>query len=322
MTHPKKIGILLTNLGTPDAPTPAALRRYLGEFLSDSRVTELPRWLWLPILHGIILRVRPKRSAQLYRKIWTESGSPLLAISHAQMAALRELLPDTTVELGMRYGQPSIAHGLAQLQKAQVQRIVILPLYPQYSSATTGSTFDAVSRALQQWRWIPEICFISDYHDHPAYIHAVATRIQSYWQTQGQPTQLLFSFHGTPKRFFTAGDPYYHQCLATAQLISTQLALLKTSWQVTFQSRFGREEWLQPYTDQTLMALGKQGLQRVDIVCPGFAADCLETLEEVNQENRQIFLEAGGKEFHYLPALNESAVHIEALKAILNTVML
>ncbi|OQW91030.1 MAG: ferrochelatase [Beggiatoa sp. IS2] len=312
----KKVGILLTNLGTPDAPTPAALRRYLGEFLADPRVTELSRWLWLPILHGIILRTRPKRSAQLYQKIWTKSGSPLFAISQAQVAALREILSESVVlALGMRYGHPSIAEGLAQLRHAQVQRITILPLYPQYSSATTGSTFDAISQALQQWRWIPDIHFISDYHNHPAYIHAVATRIQAYWQTHGQPTQLIFSFHGTPKRFFLAGDPYYHQCLATAQLIATQLALPKELWQVTFQSRFGREEWLQPYTDYTLTELGKKGTQRVDVVCPGFAADCLETLEEIDQENRHLFLEAGGKVFHYIPALNECAEHIAALKA-------
>jgi ferrochelatase len=219
--------------------------------------------------------------------------------------------------LGMRYGQPAIADGLEQLRQAQVQRIVILPLYPQYSSATTGSTFDAVSQALQQWRWIPVLHFISDYHDHPTYINAVATRIQTYWQEHGQPKQLLFSFHGTPKRFFVAGDPYYHQCLTTAQLVATQLALPTDSWQVTFQSRFGREEWLQPYTDHTLIALGKKGIQRVDVVCPGFAADCLETLEEINQENRQIFLKAGGQAFHYIPALNAGAEHIKALKAIL-----
>lgn len=313
---PKKVGILLTNLGTPDAPTASALRRYLGEFLADPSVTELPRWLWLPILHGIILQVRPKRSAKLYQKIWTAAGSPLLVTSQTQMTALTERLP-VTFALGMRYGRPSIAEGLAKLQQAQVHHIIIFPLYPQYSSATTGSTFKAISTVLKQWRWIPEIHFIADYHDHSAYIEALATSIQAYWQTHGQPEQLLFSFHGTPQRFSLAGDPYHQQCLTTAQLVASQLALPEHRWQVTFQSRFGREAWLQPYTDHTLQALAQQGTRRVDVICPGFAADCLETLEEIDQENRQLFLAEGGQTFHYIPALNASPAHIHALEAIL-----
>lgn len=311
-------GILLVNLGTPDAPTPAALRRYLGEFLSDPRITEMPRWLWWMILHGIILRVRPRRSALKYQKIWTAQGSPLLNISQAQAQALQQAVTthfsgQMKVVLGMRYGNPSIAAGLEQLRQANARRIVILPLYPQYSSASTGSIFDAVSQVLTHWRWLPDIRFISHYSDQPTYIRALVTQIQNHWTEHGTSDKLLFSFHGIPKRFFLAGDPYYCECHKTARLVAEQMDLSEKKWQVVFQSRFGREEWLKPYTDHTLMALGKEGIKRVDVICPGFAADCLETLEEINQENRQIFLQAGGQEFHYIPALNDNKEHIQAL---------
>ncbi|KHD11598.1 ferrochelatase [Candidatus Thiomargarita nelsonii] len=311
-------GILLINLGTPDAPTPTALRRYLGEFLADPRVTEMPRWLWWFILHGIILRIRPRRSALKYQKIWTETGSPLLSISQAQSQALQKVVDahfvgPMTVALAMRYGNPSIAAGLEQLRQANARRILILPLYPQYSGAATGSSFDAVADVLKRWRWVPDVRFISHYHDLPAYIRALAEQIKNYWSKQGTPDKLLFSFHGIPKRFFIAGDPYHCECHKTARLVAAQLDLKEEKWQVVFQSRFGREEWLKPYTDHTLTALGKAGLKRVDIICPGFAADCLETLEEISQENRQIFLQAGGKAFHYIPALNDNVEHIQAL---------
>jgi len=311
-------GILLINLGTPDAPTPAALRRYLREFLADPRVTEMPRWLWWFILHGIILRIRPRRSALKYQKIWTEAGSPLLTISQAQSQALQKVVDahfvgPMRVALGMRYGNPSIAAALEQLRQANARRILILPLYPQYSAAATGSSFDAVTDVLKRWRWLPDVRFISHYHDQPAYIRALAEQIKNYWSKQGTPDKLLFSFHGIPKRFFLAGDPYHCECHKTARLVAAQLDLKEEKWQVVFQSRFGREEWLKPYTDHTLTALGKAGLKRVDIICPGFAADCLETLEEINQENRQIFLQAGGQAFHYIPALNDNVEHIQAL---------
>ncbi len=311
-------GILLINLGTPDAPTPAALRRYLGEFLADPRITEMPRWLWWLILHGIILRVRPRRSARNYQKIWTKTGSPLLNISQAQAQALQQAVEahfagPMTIALGMRYGNPSIATGLEQLRQANARRILILPLYPQYSAATTGSTFDAAADVLKRWRWLPDIRFISHYPDLPAYIHALATQIKNYWAEHGTPDQLLFSFHGIPKRFFLAGDPYHCECHKTARLVAQQIDLSEKKWQVVFQSRFGREEWLKPYTDHTLEALGKADVKRVDVICPGFAADCLETLKEINQQNRQRFLQAGGNEFHYIPALNDNIEHIQAL---------
>lgn len=309
-------GILLINLGTPDAPTPAALRRYLGEFLADPRVTEMPRWLWWLILHGIILRVRPRRSALKYQKIWTQTGSPLLNISQAQSQALQKAVDahfagPMRVALGMRYGNPSIAAGLEQLRQANARRILILPLYPQYSASATGSSFDAVADVLKRWRWLPDVRFISHYHDQPAYIRALAVQIKNYWAKHGTPDKLLFSFHGIPKRFFMAGDPYHCECHKTARLVAEQFDF--NDWEVVFQSRFGREEWLKPYTDHTLAALGKAGLKRVDLISPGFAADCLETLEEINQENRQIFLQAGGKDFHYIPALNDNVDHIQAL---------
>ncbi len=311
-------GILLTNLGTPDAPTPLALRRYLGEFLADPRITEMPRWLWWLILHGIILRIRPRRSARNYQKIWTESGSPLLNISQAQTQALQQAIKahfagPMMIALGMRYGNPSIATGLEQLRQANARRILILPLYPQYSASTTGSTFDAVADVLKHWRWLPDVRFVSHYHDHPAYIRALTIQIKNYWAEHGSPNKLLFSYHGIPKRFFLAGDPYHCECYKTARLVAEQLDLSEEKWQVVFQSRFGREEWLKPYTDHTLVVLGKAGMKRVDVICPGFAADCLETLEEIDHTNRQLFLQTGGQEFHYMPALNDNIEHIQAL---------
>jgi len=315
-------GILLVNLGTPDEPTPAAVRRYLAEFLADPRITEMPRWLWYLILHGIILRVRPRRSALNYQKIWTEQGSPLLTLSQALAQALEhslaaQLPAPVKVALGMRYGKPAIETALEQLRQAQARHLLILPLYPQYSATTTASTFDAVSAVLQRWRWLPDIRFIAHYHDFSFYIQALATHIRTYWQQYGAAEKLLFSFHGIPQRFFLAGDPYFCQCHKTARLVSEQLALADQHWQVVFQSRFGREPWLQPYLDHTLIELAQTGSRHVDVICPGFATDCLETLEEINRENRQRFLHAGGQVFRYLPALNHEAYHVHALAELI-----
>ena len=316
------LGILITNLGTPDAPTPAALRRYLREFLWDPRIVDLPRVLWWCILQ-VILLIRPAKSAQAYQKIWDEMhGSPLLVIARRQTDALRAVLKDkfdmpVVVELGMRYGNPSIASALEKLQQANAQRILVLPLYPQYSSSTTASTFDAVAAAVQSWRWVPEFRFVNQYHDNADYITALANSIEEAWSQHTKPKKLLFSFHGTPKRFLMTGDPYFCQCQKTARLVAEKLQLKDGEWQVAFQSIFGREEWLKPYTIETLREFGKQGVDSVDVICPGFSADCLETLEEIEEENRHAYLEAGGKEYHYIPALNDRADHIQALLEII-----
>lgn len=311
-------GILLTNLGTPDAPTTQDVRRYLGEFLWDRRVVEIPRLLWWPILHLIILRVRPARSAEKYRLIWTEEGSPLLAISRRQAEALRQRLDSSCagpvrVAVAMRYGNPSIAEGLRALQEAGVTRLLIFPLYPQYSAATTASTFDAVARELMSWRWLPELRMINHYHDDPGYIGAVAEGIREAWRQEEPGERLLFSFHGLPRRNLLAGDPYHCECHKTARLTAERLGLPSGRWAVSFQSRFGRAEWLKPYTSELLVAWAGEGIKRVDVVCPGFSADCLETLEEIDQENRAIFVQAGGERYRYIPALNDDPRHIDAL---------
>ncbi|KPJ91050.1 MAG: ferrochelatase [Gammaproteobacteria bacterium SG8_11] len=312
-----KIGILITNLGTPDAPTAPALRTYLREFLWDKRIVDLPRALWWMILQ-VILLIRPRASAKNYQKVWTEEGSPLLTISQKQLQAIRKRIGELTqapivVELGMRYGNPSIAQGLQKLREANVDRVLVFPLYPQYSSSTTASTFDAVAQAVADWRWVPEFRFINSYHDDALYINALVSSIRESWENNGQSQMLLFSFHGTPKRFLTTGDPYHCQCQATARLVAEQLGIVEGRWQVTFQSIFGREEWLQPYTINTLETLAKSGVKSVDVICPGFSADCLETLEEIEEQNREAFIKAGGESFHYISALNDRADHIEAL---------
>lgn len=311
-------GILLTNLGTPDAPTAKYVRRYLGEFLWDPRVVELPRPVWWLILHGIILPLRPARSAEKYRAVWTEAGSPLLTIARHQAAAVAARLTQrcpgpVRVALGMRYGNPSIPTALAALREAGVQRLLVFPLFPQYSATTTASTFDAVAAELKTWRWLPELRMITQYHDDPGYISAVAASISAFWQRHQPPQRLLFSFHGLPKRNLLAGDPYHCQCHKTARLVAEQLQLPSVDWAVSFQSRFGRAEWLQPYTSQLLQEWAKAGVKRVHVVCPGFSADCLETLEEIERENRAFFAQAGGEDFHYIPALNADSQHIDVL---------
>ena len=318
---PMVTGILLANLGTPDAPTPEALRRYLGEFLWDPRIVDMPRPLWWLILHGFILRVRPKRSAAAYREIWTDDGSPLMKISRQQGAALAQALGQrlrgpVVVELGMRYGNPSIAEAMERLRAANARRVLVLPLYPQYSSSTTASTFDAVAEAVKTWRWVPELRFVNQYHDDTGYIEALAASIREDWADREAPEKLLFSFHGTPKRFHTQGDPYFCQCHKTARLVAERLGLADDRWQVTFQSIFGREEWLKPYTIEVLRQLGKSGVRSVDVICPGFSADCLETIEEIGVENREAFEAAGGERFRYIAALNDRADHIEALATL------
>ncbi|MGH8856754.1 MAG: ferrochelatase [Polaromonas sp.] len=309
--------ILLCNLGTPDAPTAAALRRYLAEFLSDPRVVEIPKPLWWLILHGIILRIRPKKSAAKYASIWTSEGSPLKVWTQKQALMLRGYLAvrGHTVEVrhAMRYGQPSIASQLDRLKADGATRVLILPAYPQYSGTTTASVFDAVYRWAARVRRLPEFRFVNHYHDDPGYIAALADRIRAHWRHSGQAGQLVMSFHGVPERTLKLGDPYHCECQKTARLLAEQLGLEKDRYTVTFQSRFGKAKWLEPYTQPTLVRMAQAGVQRVDVVCPGFTGDCLETLEEIAMEARHAFLQAGGKEFHYIPCLNDSPDWITAL---------
>jgi ferrochelatase len=319
---PASLGILLVNLGTPDAPTTSAVRRYLAEFLSDPRVVSIPRLLWMVILHGIVLRVRPKRSAAAYRSIWSSEGSPLMAISKRQQQAiearLREQLPGGfKLVLAMRYGNPSIAAGLEALRQANAQRLLVVPLYPQYSATTTASIFDAVTRQLQGWRWIPEVRFINRYSDRADYIEALAESIREFREEHGAAQKLLFSFHGIPKDYYESGDPYPDECRQTAADATRLLGLKEDQWQLTFQSRFGRQEWVKPYTDATLKSWGETGVKSVQVVCPAFSADCLETLEEIAVENRDTFLEAGGGEYAYIPALNDRPRHIGMLATLI-----
>lgn len=318
---PEKLGVLVTNLGTPDAPETGALRRYLKEFLWDPRVVEVPRPLWWLILNGVILRIRPRRSAEAYRTVWTDEGSPLLSCSRAQVAGIRARLSrqvpgPVEVVLGMRYGNPSIPAALAQLRAANVQRLLVLPLYPQYSASTTASTFDAVAAELMRWRWIPELRFMTRYHEEEGYLEALAASIREHWAAHGRGEHLVMSFHGVPRRYLDSGDPYHCQCVKTGRLLAERLGLEDGSWSTTFQSRFGREEWLKPYTDESIRALGRRGLKRIDVVCPGFSADCLETLEEIAVQNAEFFHEAGGETLSYIPCLNTRDDHLDFLAGL------
>ena len=315
-------GVLLVNLGTPTAPTPAAVRRYLAEFLSDPRVIEYPRWLWWPILHGVILRLRPRRSVHAYASIWTDAGSPLRsgseALTQALQAALAQRAPGPLrVELAMRYGAPTVRECIATLQRAGVRRLLVLPLYPQYSATSTGSVLDAVADAIRTLRWPPELRIVNDYHADPTHIEALAAGVEAHWATHGRGDRLLLSFHGIPRRYFLAGDPYHCQCMATARLLRERLRLAPEQQIVSFQSRVGRERWLQPATDATLKALPARGIKRVDVLCPGFAVDCLETLEEIALRGRADFLAAGGEALHYIPALNAGAAQVDALTGLI-----
>ncbi len=315
---PESLGVLLVNLGTPDLPTAAAVRRFLRQFLSDPRVVELPRWLWLPVLHGFILRTRPSATAAAYREIWTEQGSPLLLHSNDIAAAMQEKLSArlsgaVSVGLGMSYGNPSIESALGKMFDQFVTRIVVLPLYPQYSGTTTGTVFEAVTSRLSKRRWIPELRFINHYHDANGYISALVASIRDFWDIQGRGERLLMSFHGLPKQMLLDGDPYHCQCQKTARLVAAELELDDGEWQVSFQSRVGRAEWLRPYTDETLDAWGREKLGKIDVICPGFAVDCLETLEEIAIRGAESFAAAGGGELRYIPALNARDDHIAFL---------
>ncbi|MGB1327987.1 MAG: ferrochelatase [Porticoccaceae bacterium] len=314
-------GILLCNLGTPDAPRPAELRRYLKEFLSDPRVVEIPRLLWWMILNLIILRIRPRRSAKLYQSVWTEAGSPLMLYSQGQVKAVKERLAekygDIPVVLGMRYGNPSMASAIKELTEQNVRDIIVLPLYPQYAGATTGSTFDAIAKTFTQLRWVPELQFINGYHKSEGYLEAICSSIRRHIEQHGQPDRLVFSYHGTPERYLKNGDPYHCFCHQTTRLVREKMGLDETQVMTTFQSRFGREPWLQPYTDKTLEQLPEDGVKHVAVICPGFSSDCLETIEEINMEGRESFIESGGEQFHYIPCLNDEPAHIDALVSIL-----
>lgn len=312
-----RTGVLLINLGTPDAPTASAIRRYLRQFLSDRRVVEIPRLLWLAILHLFILPFRPRRLARAYASVWSPGGSPLLVISRQQQEALAAKLgPDLRVGLAMTYGEPSIAHALAEFEREHVRRILVLPLYPQYSATTTAAAFDALFAVLQKQRWVPELRTLNSYHDVPAYIEALAASLRRHWVAQGPGDHLLISFHSIPRQYLDAGDPYFCFCHKTARLLAECLGLAQERWSVSFQSRLGRAQWLQPYTDQVIPQLAKTGVRTLDVICPGFAADCLETLEEVAIRYAEDFCNAGGSALRYVPALNASEAHIDALATL------
>jgi ferrochelatase len=313
-----KVGVLLINLGTPDAPTAKALRPYLKQFLSDPRVIEIPRLAWWPILNLIILNTRPKKSAEKYASIWTSEGSPLLVHTRKQAKLLQGYLGERTrtpmvVDFAMRYGNPSVSSAIEKMKAAGCDRILAIPLYPQYAASSTGSALDAVFAMLQRARNQPAIRTVKHFHDDPGYIGALAKSITHYWMQNGRPDQLIMSFHGVPKFTLDKGDPYHCECQKTGRLLAEALGLTPERYRVTFQSRFGRAEWLQPYTQPTLEELGKKKVNRVDVVCPGFVADCLETLEEIAMECKTAFLSSGGKDFHYIPCLNESPQWIHAL---------
>lgn len=316
-----RVGVMLVNLGTPDAPEPSAVRRYLRQFLSDPRVVEIPRAVWWLVLNGIILNVRPRQSAAKYAAIWTPEGSPLRVHTERQAQLLKGYLGERfrspiAVAFAMRYGNPSIAHVLAQLRAANVDRLLVLPLYPQYAASTTASAFDEVARYFAGARNLPELRFVRSFHAHPGYIRALAEQVRAHWEKAGRGGKLVMSFHGVPRATLDKGDPYHCECHVTARLLAHELGLANEEFVVTFQSRFGKAEWLRPYTAPTLEELARSGVQRVDVITPGFVADCLETLEEIAIEGRDVFVAAGGKEYFALPCLNESPAFLRALTAI------
>lgn len=320
-------GVLLTNLGSPSAPNTGAVRQYLREFLSDPRVVEIPRLIWLIILHGIILRVRPKKSAKLYQTVWTEQGAPLVVTSQAQKTKIAAQLAqqygdDVVVDIAMRYGEPSMSKVLQKFQQQGINNLVVLPLYPQYAGPTTASTFDAVTCELQKWRYVPSLHFINSYHNNSEYIQSLANTVSEHLNKHGKPDKLVLSYHGMPELFYQWGDPYYDFCQITtdlliAELLIRPLGLSADDFIMTFQSRFGKAEWLKPYTDETLTHLAKEGIKHLAIMSPAFSADCLETLEELEHENREFFIQAGGEQYHYIAALNDRDDHINALVNVL-----
>ena len=319
-----RVGVLIVNLGTPDAPTPAAVRKYLAEFLRDPRVVEIPSIAWKPLLHGLVLRTRPSKSAARYAAIWTKDGSPLAVHTNKQKVLLSGYLGQRLKDLGlpadqavveqaMRYGTPSVASGIERLRKAGCERMLVLPLYPQYAASTTGSVVDAVAAHLIRERRVPGLRIVDTYHDDPGYIGALAAAVNDYWMRHGQPEHLVMSFHGVPRRSLARGDPYHCFCQATGRLLARELGLEAKQWTLAFQSRFGRGRWLEPYTSAALTKLGAAKSRRVDVFAPGFAADCLETLEELAIEGKQTFQAAGGQDYHVIPCLNEHPTWIAAL---------
>ena len=314
-----KIGVLLVNLGTPDAPTSAAVKTYLKQFLGDPRVVEANRLFWWFALNVVILNIRPKKSAHAYQTVWTDEGSPLMVISQQQQKALQDKFDaeKVVVELAMTYGNPSIQQGLRNLREQGCSRVFVLPLYPQYSGSTTAAVTDQVFDVFKTWRRVPDVRVLSAYHDEPKYIDALASSVREHWDKHGKAEKLMMSFHGVPKRYVNNGDPYQLHCQETANLLAQALELGDDEWMLTFQSIFGREEWLQPYTASQLKAWGAAGIKDVDVICPGFAADCLETLEEITVENKGYFIEAGGKDLRYIPALNDREEHIQTLAGLI-----
>jgi protoporphyrin/coproporphyrin ferrochelatase len=318
----ERIGILLVNSGTPEAPEPAAVRAFLARFLADPRVVELPRALWLPLLYGVVLPFRPARVARKYRRIWSDSGSPLRELTLRLGAGLgavlaQRILAPLQVEVGMLYSAPDVHAALARLRAGGAQRLLVLPLFPQYCGATSGATFDQIGSALRRLRWLPDLQLVADYHDHPGYIEALRASVMAHWDAHGRTPHLLISFHGIPERSVQKGDPYYSRCHATARLLADELLLREGEWSVSFQSRFGPAQWLKPYTQEVLRGMPARGVREVAVVCPGFAVDCLETLEEIAIENRALFLQAGGQRFDYVAALNDSAAHAQALARLI-----
>lgn len=316
----KKTGVLLANLGSPTAPTTPAVRKFLKDFLGDPRVVNIPRPIWWIILHCFVLPFRPARSAKAYEKVWTDEGSPLIVLTRLFSEKLAEKLQPKGIstKYSMRYGEPSIASQLKLFKEEGIDNIVVLPLYPQYSSTTTASIYDDVIKEFNQWRHLPSFKFIGEYHCHDSYISAIADTVKSSWQEHGKNELLLMSFHGLPEALTKMGDPYYHQCQETAKLIAEKLGLDEKQWMLVFQSRFGKAEWLKPYCVDTLEKLPGQGIKTLDVICPGFAVDCLETLEEMAMENKSVFIESGGTEYRYIAALNDSEIHVNAIAKLLD----
>lgn len=318
-THPPKIAVILVNLGTPDAPTDAAVRRYLKQFLSDPRVIEIPRFIWQIILNLFVLTTRPKRVAHAYASIWQDGDSPMRLILNEQVKQLSQQLadyPHVSVFPAMTYGKPALSELLANLRQQDFEKIIVLPLYPQYSATTTGAVFDVIAEWGKRERHLPAIHFIKDYYDNPLYIKALAESVRRYQAEHGKAEKLLMSFHGIPKPYEDKGDPYAKRCRITAQLLANELDLSENDWLCSFQSRFGKQEWVKPYTSQTLEQWGKQGIKSVQVISPSFSADCLETLEELAVENREVFVGAGGQDYAYIPALNTDSAHIALIESL------
>ncbi|EJG1898296.1 ferrochelatase [Vibrio parahaemolyticus] len=318
MQTKNKQGVLLVNLGTPDEPTAPAVKRFLSQFLHDHRVVDMARWLWCPILHGVILPIRSPKVAKLYESVWMEEGSPLMVYSKRQAKKLAQHL-DMPVELGMTYGNPSLQSGFEALIAQGVEEVIVLPLYPQYSGTTTAAVSDGITKAFKQLPVMPAFSFIRDYHDHPMYIEALAHSVRQYWEEHGKGDYLLCSYHGIPKRYADNGDIYPQHCEATTRLLGEAFGLSSDQIGMSYQSRFGREEWLQPYTDKTLETITSKGVKKIDIMTPAFSSDCLETLEEIAGENKEIFMEAGGEQFHYIPCLNDDDMHIDMMAELVRS---